>query len=55
MTQNVTDKLYESTKDAHTSVDKHPFVSLIRKDKRAGEMSFILKLNAKMRLVVDKT
>jgi len=38
LTQNFTDKLYESTKDAHTSVDKHPFVSLIRKDKRAGEM-----------------
>lgn len=38
MTQSFTDKLYESTKDAHTSVDKHPFVSLIRKNKRAGEM-----------------
>ena len=33
-----TDRLYLETKEAHTNVDKHPFVSLIRKDKVAGEM-----------------
>lgn len=38
MTESFTDKLYKLTKDAHTSVDKHPFVSMIRKNKQAGEM-----------------
>lgn len=33
-----TDKLHNETKASHTIVDKHPFVSLIRKDKRAGKM-----------------
>ena len=33
-----TDKLYNETKDAHTVVDRHPFVSMIRKNKTAGEM-----------------
>jgi len=38
MTESFTDKLYKKTKDAHTSVDKHPFVAMIRKNKQAGEM-----------------
>lgn len=33
-----TDKLYLETKESHKAVDKHPFVSLIRKNKLAGEM-----------------
>lgn len=33
-----TDKLYLETKDAHTMVDKHPFVSMIRTNKLAGKM-----------------
>jgi hypothetical protein len=33
-----TDKLYNETKDSHTAVDRHPFVSMIRKNKLAGEM-----------------
>jgi hypothetical protein len=33
-----TDKLYLETKSSHAIVDKHPFVSLIRKNKLAGEM-----------------
>lgn len=33
-----TDRLYIETKDSHTAVDRHPFVSMIRKDKLAGEM-----------------
>jgi len=33
-----TDKLYLETKDSHRVVDKHPFVSLIRNNKLAGEM-----------------
>lgn len=33
-----TEKLYIKTKPSHTIVDKHPFVSLIRKNKKAGEM-----------------
>lgn len=33
-----TDRLYLETKDSHKAVDKHPFVSLIRKNKLAGEM-----------------
>lgn len=33
-----TDKLYLATKDSHTIVDRHSFVSMIRKDKLAGEM-----------------
>jgi hypothetical protein len=35
---NFTDRLYLETKESHTQVDRHPFVSLIRKDKVAGEM-----------------
>lgn len=33
-----TERLYMETKDAHTAVDRHPFVSMIRKNKLAGEM-----------------
>lgn len=33
-----TDKLYKQTKHSHTIVDKHPFVSMIRENKIAGEM-----------------
>ena len=33
-----TERLYIETKDSHTAVDRHPFVSMIRKDKLAGEM-----------------
>lgn len=33
-----TDRLYTETKESHKVVDKHPFVSLIRKDKLAGDM-----------------
>jgi hypothetical protein len=33
-----TDRLYTETKDSHTEVDKHHFVSLMRKDKIAGEI-----------------
>ncbi len=33
-----TDILYLETKDSHTNVDKHPFVSMIRKNKLAGEL-----------------
>jgi hypothetical protein len=33
-----TDILYLETKDSHRQVDKHPFVSMIRKDKIAGDM-----------------
>lgn len=33
-----TDRLYLETKDSHKAVDKHPFVSVIRKNKLAGEM-----------------
>ena len=33
-----TDILKLTTKDAHTAVDRHPFVSMIRKNKLAGEM-----------------
>ena len=33
-----TDLLYLETKDSHKQVDKHPFVSMIRKDKLAGEI-----------------
>lgn len=38
MKDNFTDRLYIETKDSHTQVDKHPFVSLIRKDKIAGDL-----------------
>jgi hypothetical protein len=33
-----TDRLYIETKDSHTVVDRHPFVSIMRKDEIAGEM-----------------
>lgn len=33
-----TDRLYLETKDSHKVVDRHPFVSLIRKNKLAGKM-----------------
>jgi hypothetical protein len=33
-----TERLYIETKDSHTAVDRHPFVSMIRKDRLAGEM-----------------
>ena len=33
-----TERLYIETKDSHKIVDKHPFVSMIRKDKIAGDM-----------------
>lgn len=33
-----TDRLYLETKESHRVVDKHPFVSLIRKNKLAGDM-----------------
>jgi hypothetical protein len=33
-----TNRLYTETKDSHTEVDRHPFVSVIRKNKLAGEM-----------------
>lgn len=33
-----TERLYTETKDSHKIVDKHPFVSLIRKDKYAGDI-----------------
>jgi hypothetical protein len=33
-----TDILAFATKDSHSHVDKHPFVSMIRKNKLAGEM-----------------
>lgn len=33
-----TEKLYIETKESHKIVDKHPFVSLIRKDKLAGDI-----------------
>ena len=33
-----TDILALATKDSHSQVDKHPFVSMIRKNKLAGEM-----------------
>ena len=33
-----TDNLYMDTKNAHTQVDKHPFVSLIRTNKIAGTL-----------------
>ncbi len=33
-----TDRLYSDTKDSHKVVDKHPFVSLIRKNALAGDM-----------------
>lgn len=33
-----TDILALATKDSHSHVDKHPFVSMIRKNKLAGEM-----------------
>jgi hypothetical protein len=33
-----TERLYLETKDSHTEVDRHPFVSMIRKNKLAGEM-----------------
>lgn len=33
-----TDKLYNETKESHKVVDRHPFVSMIRNNKIAGEM-----------------
>lgn len=33
-----TNRLYTETKDSHTQVDRHPFVSMIRTNKLAGEM-----------------
>jgi hypothetical protein len=33
-----TERLYTETKDAHKIVDRHPFVSIMRKDEIAGEM-----------------
>lgn len=33
-----TDLLYINTKDTHTVVDRHPFVSKIRKSKEAGDL-----------------
>jgi len=33
-----TNRLYAETKDSHTQVDRHPFVSMIRTNKLAGEM-----------------
>jgi hypothetical protein len=38
MSSTFTERLYLETKESHTIVDKHPFVSLIRKNKLAGEM-----------------
>lgn len=38
MKDSFTDRLYIETKESHTQVDKHPFVSLIRKDKTAGDL-----------------
>lgn len=35
---NFTERLYIETKDSHKVVDKHPFVSMIRKDKITGDM-----------------
>ena len=38
MSSTFTERLYLETKESPTVVDKHPFVSLIRKNKLAGEM-----------------
>ena len=38
MSMSFTNRLYAETKDSHTQVDRHPFVSMIRTNKLAGEM-----------------
>lgn len=37
-TMSFTDRLYTETKDSHTQVDRHAFVSMIRKNKLAGQI-----------------